>query len=83
VDTGRPVIVVDAMDDWEATGVFSYEFFKRLYSSEDAAFLDKFEDARCQFFPYKTEFRSLREVFEMDDERAGMKPGFKPWYIGW
>jgi histone arginine demethylase JMJD6 len=34
----------------------------------------------CQFFPYKTKFKSLRDVFEMEvnDERWT-----KPWYIGW
>ena len=34
----------------------------------------------CQFFPYKTKFKSLYEVFEMEvhDERWN-----KPWYVGW
>ncbi|CAG0924519.1 unnamed protein product, partial [Notodromas monacha] len=86
IETGRPVIVIDAMDDWLAAEEFSYEFFRDFYNGGEADsndFLDKFEDSGCQFFPYKTEFQSLREVFSMDDERARMAPGYKPWYVGW
>lgn len=43
---------------------------------------DSSEDTdTCQFFPYKTSFKNLREVFEMEvDENNKYE---KPWYVGW
>ncbi|XP_066583333.1 uncharacterized protein [Prorops nasuta] len=72
--SGRPVVVTDAMLNWTAPEIFSFNFFKSLYTEEDG---------NCQFFPYKTEFRSLREVFKMGDNRALMEEGTAPWYVGW
>ncbi|XP_075219532.1 uncharacterized protein LOC142323588 [Lycorma delicatula] len=74
--SGRPVLVKDGMENWTAHHVFSFDFFKKLY--EDAIHQDS-----CQFFPYETEFNSLREVFNMSRERALMQGGTDPWYIGW
>ena len=35
----------------------------------------------CQFFPYKTKFKSLKQVFETVGNEENM---FKiPWYVGW
>lgn len=53
---------------------FSYSFFKNLYLGQSA---------NCQFFPYKTEFKNLQDVFNMSDNRALLKPGTDPWYVGW
>ena len=35
----------------------------------------------CQFFPYKTSFDNLREVFEMEVDANNNYE--KPWYVGW
>ncbi|XP_015126093.1 bifunctional arginine demethylase and lysyl-hydroxylase JMJD6-B [Diachasma alloeum] len=72
--SGRPVVITDATSNWSATRVFSFGFFKSLYQDQDA---------NCQFFPYKTDFRSLREVFNMTEDRARLRPGSQPWYVGW
>ncbi|XP_076634798.1 uncharacterized protein LOC143348461 [Colletes latitarsis] len=72
--SGRPVVITDAMTNWTAPRVFSFMFFKSLYDGEDA---------NCQFFPYKTEFKSLQDVFEMDASRSLLEEGTKPWYVGW
>lgn len=76
-----PVVITDGTKNWTASNVFSYDFFKSLYSKGSPA-LQNIEE-NCQFFPYKTNFSSLEEVFEMDDDRALMKDGSDPWYIGW
>lgn len=62
------------MTNWTATTVFSFTFFKSLYDGEDA---------NCQFFPYKTEFKSLQDVFDMSASRSLLEKGTKPWYVGW
>lgn len=77
--SSAPVIVKDATQNWTATEVFTYDYFRDLY-------LDAFEfsnKASCQFFPYKTEFKSLQDAFRMDEARARYEKGQKPWYFGW
>ncbi|XP_011877774.1 PREDICTED: uncharacterized protein LOC105567481 isoform X2 [Vollenhovia emeryi] len=68
--SGKPVVISDAMANWTAPKVFSFPFFKTLYDGEGAS---------CQFFPYKTEFRSLQDVFDMSADRAVMEKGTAPW----
>jgi len=75
--SGKPAVVTDAMANWTAPEVFSFAFLRTLYRGERAS------SGRCQFFPYKTEFQSLRDVFEMSDERASLDKGTEPWYVGW
>ncbi|XP_060815186.1 uncharacterized protein LOC132906740 [Bombus pascuorum] len=72
--SGRPVVITDAMTNWTAMETFSFSFFKSLYDGEDA---------NCQFFPYKTEFKSLQDVFDMSASRSLLEKGTKPWYVGW
>ncbi|XP_025195714.1 uncharacterized protein LOC112594912 [Melanaphis sacchari] len=72
--TGRPVVVVEDSNVERSTN-FGFRFFKNL---SDSKLLTP-----CQFFPYKTEFKTLEEALNMDDERAKMTPGYTPWYIGW
>lgn len=86
--TGVPVIITDAIKNWSALRILSFGFLKDLYLDINAKnTFDKYkdhnrnnEDSRlaCQFFPYKTKFKSLVEVFEMDEERFQ-----SPWYVGW
>ncbi|XP_061180297.1 uncharacterized protein LOC133188829 [Saccostrea echinata] len=76
-----PVVITDGTKNWTASKVFSYNFFKSLYSSGSPALQNVEEN--CQFFPYKTNFSTLEEVFEMNEDRALMKDGSAPWYIGW
>ena len=79
--TGVPVVVTDGTKNWTAPEVFNFKFFKGIYKNNSPA-LDNYDD-KCQFFPYRTNFNSLRDVFNMSDERAQLKDGTKPWYIGW
>jgi len=77
--TARPVVIEDGMRNWTAQKYFNFEFFQKIYSPESPVM--KGRDPQCQFFPYKTSFRSLEEVFEMPEKDAKMEG--KPWYIGW
>ncbi|XP_012339237.1 uncharacterized protein LOC100869100 [Apis florea] len=72
--SGRPVVVMDATINWTATKVFSFPFFKSLYDGVDAD---------CQFFPYRTEFKSLQDVLDMGTDRSLLERGTEPWYVGW
>ncbi|KAF5283382.1 hypothetical protein FQA39_LY04758 [Lamprigera yunnana] len=78
VNFGKPLVVTDGAKNWLATEVFSFDFFKKLYENTD-------DDSKteCQFFPYKTEFNSLREALNMSTERSRLESGTLPWYIGW
>ena len=79
--TGVPVVIGDGTANWTAPKYFSFDFFKKIYANGSVA-LNK-QQQNCQFFPYKTDFRHLGEVFQMSKERALMTDGSKPWYIGW
>ena len=80
--TGRPVVVgKGATQSWTALDNFDFYFFKKLYAINSTALENA--ESKCQFFPYKTEFNELKEVFMMNDDRVMMKGGSKPWYIGW
>ena len=65
--------------NWSALNMFSYKYFKLLYNKLDA--LKENDDLGCQFFPYKTNFASLEDVFKMSKKRAALKKD--QWYIGW
>lgn len=75
----KPVVVVDGTRDWSPIKTFNFDFFKSLYQNN---YSDSSKD-ECQFFPYKTEFKSLKEALNMSSERSRLQPGSEGWYIGW
>ena len=79
--TGVPVIIEDGTVNWTAPEIFSFDFFRELYSEGSQALEN--HERNCQFFPYKTSFNDLGEVMQMSPERAKMEDGSEPWYIGW
>ncbi|XP_001842132.2 uncharacterized protein LOC6031319 [Culex quinquefasciatus] len=74
-----PVIVTDATANWTAPEVFDYWFFGKIYETYGT----RRGAARCQFFPYKTGFRSLQEALSLEEARVNYEPGTEPWYFGW
>ena len=65
-----------------AIKTFNFNFFRKIYSETVDAYESVEEE--CQFFPFKTLFNRLSEVFEMPEERVHMNGvDSKPWYIGW
>lgn len=79
--TAVPVLIKEATKNWTAMDNFSFEFFRGLYRNVSDGF--KVTEEECQFFPYKTEFETLEEAFNMSDDRAQFKQGEKSWYFGW
>lgn len=79
--TAVPVLIKDATKAWTAMDKFSYDFFKELYVNISDAF--EVTEEECQFFPYKTDFESLEDAFNMTDDRAHFKEGEDTWYFGW
>lgn len=80
--TGQPLLVRGATANWTALNTFTFDFFRNVYANIKDAFQSVEEE--CQFFPFKTEFTSLKEVFAMPQERVTLRSNFaKPWYIGW
>ena len=76
-----PVLVKQATNGWSALDTFSFQYFKHLYTTTHDAL--EITEEECQFFPYDTEFMTLRDAFNMSDERAAFKPGERHWYFGW
>lgn len=79
--SSAPIILKNAVSHWPATSQLNYTFLKDLYLRTPGALESVQED--CQFLHFKSNFMNLNQVFEMSDDRAHMKPGEQPWYIGW
>ncbi|CAB3374486.1 Hypothetical predicted protein [Cloeon dipterum] len=77
----RPVVVRGAAADWSALRVFSPAFFRSVYEAYPDAY--RAIESDCQFFPFRTEFSTLRDALNMDPDRVSLVPDTKPWYIGW
>lgn len=75
-----PVIITDATSTWTASETFDFWYFKELY---DAARKRTNKPMNCQFFPYKSGFKSFYEAMSIPDERVNYEPGTDPWYFGW
>lgn len=79
--SSKPMIVRGAASHWLAAKVFSLQFFRSVYDSIPGAYESIDEDG--QFLHFRSDFNSLREVFDMSERRAMNLPGEEPWYIGW
>ncbi|ESO98350.1 hypothetical protein LOTGIDRAFT_114702 [Lottia gigantea] len=80
--SGHPIVVVDATKTWTAMNVYNFKFFQDVHKNVTEENEGK-QRTSCQFFPYKTKFQGLEDVFNMSVEKAYMKDGSPPWYIGW
>lgn len=78
--SGLPVIVTDATKTWTALETFDFWYFKEIY--EDAMQRSN-KPMNCQFFPYKSGFKSFYEAMNIPKERVNYEPGTDPWYFGW
>lgn len=72
LERNRPAVITDAIakQNWSAMHQFTFDYFRQLFAG--------YESATCQFFPYKTEFKSVDEFFTMNQSRFQL-----PWYVGW
>jgi hypothetical protein len=79
--SSRPMLVKGAALHWPAMQTFTYHFLKEMYETVEGAYESIEEE--CQILTFKTEFRSLEDVFAMPESRVFLKGGEKPWYVGW
>ncbi|XP_003382910.1 PREDICTED: uncharacterized protein LOC100641282 [Amphimedon queenslandica] len=75
----QPVLMKGAASNWPAMSIFSYEYFKGLYTKNPEAVTHDREEG--QFFPYSSGIFTLDEFLSLDNETASFKG--KKWYIGW
>ncbi|XP_050395218.1 uncharacterized protein LOC126814229 [Patella vulgata] len=80
--SGHPVVIADATKQWTAMDVYNFKFFKDIHENVSGSGTNV-KGTDCQFFPYKTNFKALADVFKMTLDMAYMRDGSKPWYIGW
>ncbi|EEB13286.1 conserved hypothetical protein [Pediculus humanus corporis] len=79
--TSKPLVIRNAASHWPAMKIFNFKFFKELFENIEGSY-QSVED-ECQFLTFKTEFISLKEVFNMSKKRVENGKGEKPWYVGW
>lgn len=78
--TGVPLVVTNATGNWTALKVFDFKFLRKLYNMSQAQRGNEVNEG-CQFFPYLTNFKTLKEVFQMSENRASLHED--QWYVGW
>lgn len=61
LDRLRPVVVRNEMKNWSALNYFGLNYFGQLYASTSAR---NHHRRNCQFFRYRTKFRSLDEALQ-------------------
>lgn len=76
-----PAHIKGETKNWTAVNNFDFYFLKDMLNRTEGAFRAILH--QCQFHPYKTEFTSLEDVFNMADDRATGKDAANPWYIAW
>lgn len=79
--TSKPIVIKKASLHWPAMHKFNFDFFKELYKSIDDSY--RSVDEECQFLHFRSNFISIKDVFDMKVERVLNKPGQKSWYVGW
>lgn len=70
-----PVVIQDATEQWSALNEFTVDFLKKIYIETDGSL--SYHDSNCQFFPYKTSYKSLADAFN------NITADQLDWYIGW
>lgn len=89
--SSQPIIIKNAVSHWPAIKLLNFTYLKNLYENIPGAL-----DEECQFLHFRSEFMSLRDVFQKisnnnenlkfpnhdynDDNDNGKQ---KPWYVGW
>ena len=77
--TLQPVLMKGAASDWPAINLFSYDYFKKLYSEKPDSIENDVQEG--QFFAYSSGIRSLNEFMLISSEVAALQK--QKWYIGW
>lgn len=76
--SSQPIIIKNAVAHWPASKILNFAFLKNLYERIPGAL-----DEDCQFLQFRSDFKTLKDVFRMSSERASFTDGYPPWYVGW
>lgn len=69
------MVIRGEMANWTATAQFDLPYFRSLYAADSALAHHR---RHCQFFRYRTGFRTLGDALHQLHE-----PSNGTWYIGW
>ncbi|XP_055378423.1 uncharacterized protein LOC129610094 [Condylostylus longicornis] len=76
--SSQPIIIKNAVGHWPAKKILNFTFLRDLYLKVPGAL-----EEDCQFLHFRSDFMTLREVFQMSDARSKFTDGYPPWYVGW
>uniref|UniRef100_A0A336KDM6 CSON004451 protein n=1 Tax=Culicoides sonorensis TaxID=179676 RepID=A0A336KDM6_CULSO len=78
--SSQPIIVKGAAKHWEAMKSLNYTFLRDIYQRIPGA-IESVHD-ECQFLHFKSNFVTLRDVFEKVKGEEPLEDG-NEWYVGW
>ncbi|XP_018795000.1 PREDICTED: uncharacterized protein LOC108972721 isoform X2 [Bactrocera latifrons] len=76
--SSQPIIIKNAVAHWKAKQLLNFDYLKDLYERIPGAM-----DEKCQFLNFRSDFKSLQDVFAMPIVRSNLSIGQTPWYVGW
>ena len=77
--TGRPLVIQNTIKHRKAFTNFNVTFFQQLLTR----FQNDENQFDCQFFPYKTNFKTVFEAFHASFNVPNFQEKSQFWYIGW
>lgn len=72
-----PIVIKNAVRHWPASKLLNLKLLKKIYDSHPGAL-----DENCNFLHFHSDLKSIRDVFNMPEERANLSAG-STWYVGW
>lgn len=76
--SSQPIIIKNAVAHWKAKQLLNFEYLKDLYERIPGAM-----DENCPFLHFRSDFKTLHDVFAMPSARSNLSIGQTPWYVGW
>ncbi|XP_060535211.1 uncharacterized protein LOC132707387 isoform X2 [Cylas formicarius] len=75
--SSKPIVIRGAFLHWPALKTFDLQYFKALYASVPDS--HRSVDEECQFLHFKSDFISLKDVFDMSQSRVDNLEGERSW----
>lgn len=72
-----PIVIKNAVSNWPASKVLDLKYLKKIYERHPGSL-----EEGCHFLNFHSDLKSIKDVFNMPEERANLSAG-STWYVGW
>ncbi|KAI8127627.1 hypothetical protein CVS40_3058 [Lucilia cuprina] len=72
-----PIVIKNAVSHWPAAKLLNLKLLKKIYDKHPGSL-----EEDCHFLHFHSDLKSIKDVFNMPEERANLSSG-STWYVGW